>query len=107
MTTTEKLARANRLCGFRTRYEVAAICDDGRRYLLAYTSQKSRRGLWNSLTERLEDGSLDRVIGTRAVDWCKPASKGARLGQWTVQFTGRTQRDCYCGTELEFLADVA
>jgi len=100
----QRLARISR---YRTAYEIHAEHADGRKYLIAYTPRKGRRGILHALESRLADGSLDRVIGSRDLTWGERASDGCGLGEWAIEFTGRTQREAYIGGELTFLADVA
>lgn len=105
---TDTLQRKlERIARYRTRYELVAEHKDGRRYLVIYTDRRSRAGLYSALVARLNDGSLDRVLGSRVVDYAKRATDGATIGDWRIYFSGRTQRDCYLGGELPFLSDVA
>lgn len=102
-TLEQRLAR---LKHYSTRYELIAEHPDGRRYLVIYTTRRSRAGLQDGLLARLEDGSLDRVIGTREMTYGRRAADGVTMGDWRVRFSGRTQRECYIQGELTFLADA-
>ncbi len=77
--------------GTRTCYELTAEHLDGRRLLVAYTDRKTRHTLCMALQDRIEH--VDRVIQTRAVDWCDRAAGGAVMAGWRICWSGRTERE--------------
>lgn len=99
-TLSDRLAA---LKNYATRYEVAATHPDGRRLLVVYTPRKSRRGIlaFNPNTAR----ALVAVCG--ADSFTKGKGGAILIGEWTVDFTGRTQREALTVGELPFVQDVA
>ncbi len=96
-TLEEKLAR---LRNHHTRYELAMWCGD-RKILIAYTP---RRG-WAGITAAIQS-KADAIVAAAGADYIrfgKRASDGATLGDWTINFTGRTQREAYIQGELEYV----
>jgi len=97
------LERLERLKNYRTRYELAAIRGD-QKILISYTSRPNRRGIWDSLYARAA-----AVVALTGVDIAKPAgksSKGLIMGDWSIRFTGRTQREAIIGGELPYVGTI-
>ena len=87
------------------RLEDVATHADGRKVLIRYTSRKGRRGLYDALTQG-EPAKLCAFLGADHIDFAKKASDGGKMGEWTVRFSGRTQRDAIIGGELPFYLDA-
>ena len=85
-----------------TLYELAVERDD-RRILICYSQRRTRGGIYRALSDRLEH--VERVIGTKAINWSKRARDGATMGQWRIFWTGRTERDARSGTALPYIGD--
>ena len=101
MTTRDKLIAK---CGQVTRYELA-LChkDDGRRFLVAYQHNRSRRSLADTYRERLE--SIEAITGAVEFNWAQRAAGGIFSDAWVIKFTQRTQRDAIAQGELPFIMD--
>ena len=113
-TTCERLVtpmktsfeRIQALKHYRTLYEIVVEHSDGRRLLVAYSSQNSRSGLLDAMRSR----------GPEIVAYCGLsddanivfAGGGATISDagktWSVRFSGRTQRECIRSGELQRLA---
>lgn len=89
-----------------TRYELAAVHPDGRKILIAYTRQKSRNGIWNAVTEDHRMQKIIALVGAADCEFLKPATAGLQMSEWTIKFTGRTQRDALLSGELAFVLDL-
>lgn len=104
MTTTEKL---NRLHNGPTRYELVAEKGD-ERILIAYSMRTGRRAL---LTAAQKHGhallAMMKLDDNTKFEFLKPAAKGAKVGDWTIRFSGRTQRDAISNGELPWIVDRA
>lgn len=84
-----------------TRYEVAAIHTDGRRFLVGYTARKSLQGL---LAVVQSNGSkvcdLIELGATDEADIARSAGGKISFKNWTVRFSGRTVKDARNEGEL-------
>lgn len=90
-----------------TLYELVAAHPDGRACLVAYCSRKGRRDIWIAVTKN--DSRREAIInltGAKDIHFAKRSADGARMGDWLIKFSGRTQRDCQ-RSELPFVCDVA
>lgn len=94
--------RLARLKNYRTRYELIATNADGRKVLVRYTSRVGRRGLYDALTQDAEQ--ICQFFGTDSIHFGKRAADGATMGEWTIKFSGRTQREAILCGELPFYA---
>lgn len=99
---TKRLGPSGVAVGRATLYELVAE-RDGRRILVAYCQSRTRRGLYNALSNRLDH--IQRVIGTKAIDWADRARDGATMGAWRVWWTGRTERDARASGTLPYIGD--
>jgi len=94
------------LVNYPTRYEVV-LSNGQTSYLVAYTARKSRRGLMSCI--RQHGPAILRI--TELSESARFTFNGsiAQLGEnnWTVRFSGRTQRDALCTrSELQFVEDI-
>jgi hypothetical protein len=96
--------RLDRLKNRRTLYELAAVLAD-RKVLVAYCGRRGRSGLWHACVKRGPE--LAALCGTDRLTFATRAGDGATMGDWTIRFTGRTQRECYIEGELPFVCDVS
>ena len=90
-----------------TRYEITAVHEDGRSFLIAYAGGSPSRyrllsamqGQGDTIIARLAIGETDQItFGT------KPRPH-AKVNGWTIAYTGRTQREIRTlGTEHVFIA---
>lgn len=106
MSSTD-YSKRERLLRQPTRYELIAELGE-RRVLIAYCMRQGRHTL---LTAAQKHGQalIDFMgIGPEArIEFLKPASAGARIGEWRIRWSGRTQRDAV-GSELPWIgAEVA
>ena len=76
--------------GARTLYELAIEKGD-RRFLVMYTSNRSRRLLLDSCRKHGE--KLVALTGADELTLAKRAGDGATMGDWRIRWTGRTQRE--------------
>ena len=99
-----RLARISR---YRTRYEIEIVSPTGRHWLLCYAERCSRRAGMEIIRERAarivaagcpEDADCEITRGPHGWRYV--------MAGWTVQPTGRTQRECFMAGELDFLEDV-
>lgn len=103
MTTLQD--RLARLKNYSTRYELLAIHRDYK-VLLCYTSRRTRAGVVDAIRNR--GAELVALTGSENFTFGKNATDGVRLGEWTIKFTGRTQRECIIqDDEYPFILDVA
>lgn len=99
----EKLARIKNRT---TKYElVATNKTTGQKVLVGYT-QKGRPGLLNMLRKNAEEAVALLAGGVDRIDFAKKASDGATMGDWLINFSGRTQREAIIGGELVFFVDA-
>lgn len=89
-----------------TRYEITATHPDGRCLLIGYTARKSRFGLLNLM--RQHSGKIIQTLNIGEHDMVHFATKPrvhCTMGEWTIGFTGRTQRDVRsAGHEHQWIA---
>lgn len=97
MTTQEKLIRIR---NYGTRYELVASHPDGRKVLVGYTPRRGRSGLFDMLAKNGE--AWVKFSGAENITFGKRVSDGAVSGEWSIKFSGRTQRDAICNGELPF-----
>jgi hypothetical protein len=82
-----------------TRYEIVAT-NGARTILVGYAARKNQRGLIDMLTQTVDDIAmmrlhrLARATGTAPSSWEAFArTPEIKSGDWTVTFSGRTQRE--------------
>lgn len=105
----ETLAKLDAIKYHSTRYELTISHPDGRRYLVAYTPRKNRAGIFDAISEATRGPWLVAKTGDQDIHFAKRVADGATMGEWTINFTGRTQRDCVLGTggpALTYILDV-
>jgi hypothetical protein len=101
MTTMEKLKRLHR---GPTRYELIAECGENR-VLIAYSMRTGRHSLLTACQKHGQ--ALIAMIGmddNARIEFLKPASRGAKIGDWSIRFSGRTQREAI-QSELPWIGD--
>ena len=76
-----------------TLYEIVATHADGRKLLIAYSIRRSRRALVDALRSDKRVDDVLRVLGD-AFEYAGRAGDGLRIGDWAVNFSGRTMKDC-------------
>jgi hypothetical protein len=98
-----------------TRYEIIATNGE-RTILVGYTSRKNQRGILDMLTAKLDDVEFARLYMLATATKTQPSSWEAfgrkpevASGDWTVKFSGRTQREvCTLGElALSIYAETA
>ena len=104
MLTETQIKKLARLYNRRTMYELAAIHTDGRRVLIAYSDGKGRRDVWNCCHNRAT--AVVALTGSEIFDFGKRAADGAVIGEWSIRFTGRTEREAIMEGELAYVRDV-
>ena len=101
MTTLERLER---LQGGPTRYELIAECGE-QRILIKYCMRRSRSTLFSAIQKHGPALiALTGMTDDAYVEFLKPASKGAKIGDWSIRFSGRTQREAI-STPLPWIGD--
>lgn len=88
--------------GARTLYELIVERGDNR-ILVMYTSSRGRRMLLDCARKHAD--KLTALTGTDSLDFAKRASAGATMGEWTLRWTGRTQREAY-DSRLPWVGDL-
>lgn len=84
------------LVNYGTKYELT-ISRDHQTFLLAYTMRHGRADLVRAIRNRGE--MLLRVLALAEdarFEFISTKQPKARLGDWTIEFTGRTQKDAIC-----------
>jgi hypothetical protein len=104
MLTENQNRRLQSLHNRYTNYEVAIIHPNGVRCLVAYTS-KTRDALIRALRDDRRASYLVRFAGSENFHIAKPASAGVTLGEWSIRFTGRTERQAILEGELPYFKE--
>ena len=91
-----KLAR---LKNYRTRYELA-MTRGGQKLLVCYTDQRGRPGIISAVQSRVS--AMIWRTGVDRIDFAEFSDDGATMGEWSIRFTGRTQRQAYIEGALEY-----
>ncbi len=103
MTKSEQLAR---LTNRATRYELALINGDTR-ILVMYSHGRARHDLLKCCRTHGEAiVALACPTGEELLTFAPKAADGAKIGPWSIRFTGRTQREAIIEGELPFIGDV-
>lgn len=94
------------LVNYGTKYEVV-LERNSQRYLVAYCAGKSKAIMVRAIRQRgaaiLAITQLDESAA-----FTFTSNTSARLGDWIVKFSGRTQKDAICTrTELPYVGTVA
>lgn len=115
MLTTEQTRKLISMKNRATLYELAAI-KGNRQILIAYSHSRSRMGLLAAVRKRGPEVIMAlELTDTDLLEFSKPVRdfsilatrNNARIGEWAVGFTGRTQHDAIVQGELEYVGDVA
>jgi hypothetical protein len=83
-----------------TRYELVATHPDGRKVLVGYTPRRGRSGLFDMLATN--GVAWVKFANAENITFGKRVADGAISGDWSINFSGRTQRDAICSGELPF-----
>jgi hypothetical protein len=106
--TPELTRRLERLKNRSTLYECIAV--NGERTVLLFYGDKNQAGFrrWlrrdnQSYAQRLVD-----LTGSKTIDWADKPFRGTigTIGEWTIKFSGRTQREALIAGEHVFVMDV-
>jgi len=99
MLTVATGARLQALHGYATAYEITATNGADVR-LVAYTRQKSRHGILRAL-QRRGQMIIDQhnITEETPSTWGPRAADGLTLGQWSIKFSGRTEREALIAGE--------
>ncbi len=95
--------RLSRIRNRRTLYELVVSHPDGRRVLLGYADRHSRNMLLRMA--RKHGQRLADLTGEEQLTFAKFSRDGARIGEWSIKWTSRTQREAIIEGELPFIAD--
>jgi hypothetical protein len=101
-TTLERLAR---LQNYPTRYELVAERGETR-VLIAYSMRTGRHALL--IAAQKHGPALIAMMGLTddaRIVFLKPARLGARIGEWSIRFSGRTQREAIAA-ELPWIGEM-
>lgn len=99
--TETQVARLARIARYDTRHEIT-LSNGTDAYLVAYTARRSQAGLTACVFDAERAPAIARITG--ATDATKTKT-GWALGGWTIQFSGRTQRDAIMSGEHKFILD--
>lgn len=97
------IAKLARIQNRDTRYEVRAT-NGSQSVLVGYTPRKGRAGIHSIVTKHAE--AITRFMDADSIYFERRAADGAKMGNWKINFSGRTQRDAYIGGELPFFLDL-
>lgn len=95
-----KLQRLEALKHYSSRYELVATHPDGRKVLVGYTPRRGRSGLFDMLAKN--GVAWVKFSGSENITFGKRVADGAISGKWSINFSGRTQREAICNGELPF-----
>jgi len=98
-----QIARLNRLKRYSTRYELIATHPDGRKVLVGYT-RKGRDGMLSMMRKNGE--AWVKFSGCEDIHFARRVGDGATSGEWTINFSGRTQREAIMEGELPFFPEL-
>ncbi len=105
---TSTLTRLENLHNQPTRYELALERGDTR-IRICYSMRTGRHSLLTACQKHGQ--TIVDYIGMddkATMEFLKPAARGARIGEWSIRFTGRTQRDAISTqSELPWIGDFA
>lgn len=93
-----------RLRNHATLYELV-MTRGNERILIAYSSGKGRTDIWRSVTSDKRVKAIIAKAGTENLTFGKKVVDGAMMGEWKINFTGRTQREAISEGELPYIAD--
>jgi hypothetical protein len=96
MTAQERLAS---MTNRATLYEIAMSKGDTR-YLLCYTNRRGRAALFDAVARDAAREAVKSLTGTDQIHFARRSADGATMGEWRIQFTGRTQREAIGHGEL-------
>lgn len=102
--TTEQMTRLQSLKNYGTTYEVTIRHPDGRRYRVCYCGRNSRTGL--IMAARRNGARLVKLTGSEEMKTGKRSSDGVAIGDWNLNYSGRTERECITSNELEWIGAV-
>ncbi len=105
MLTAKQTHRLERLRNRGTLYELVAVHAESRQTILVgYGGNRShgRQALRRICEERID--SIRQFAGCQDVRMGKGAS--ATCGEWTISWSGRTQRECIIEGERDFILDL-
>jgi hypothetical protein len=104
-TQAEKIEKLAEIQGTRTYYELAIVKGD-ERYLYCYSADKGRQPLIRCVVDNLKRAELT-VRFTGSENFTIPRDKNAKMtvGDWTIEWTGRTQRQAISEGELTFFGN--
>jgi hypothetical protein len=101
--TPELERKLERLRHYSTRYEVVGRNGDVT-ILAGYTSKKTRHGLLGMVRQHGE--AWVEYANSTSLQFRGKAADGVQVGEWTITFSGRTQREAYIAGEHPFVLDV-
>lgn len=89
--------------GESTRYELALVRGD-ERILIRYTYARALRNVLGAMSDHAD--RIVKLTGAEKWDFINPKRRadGLKLGEWTLRFTGRTQREAYAAP-LPFIVE--
>jgi TnpA family transposase len=102
MTTTME-AKLARLKNYATRYELA-MTRGSESYLVTYATSRSRGTIFKAVARF--GPKVVALTGDEELHFARKSADGATTGEWTIRYTGRTQRDAILGGELPFIGDL-
>ena len=104
MTSTQS-ARLAAIANRYTRYEVIAQRDNGERVRIGYTMHRSRHGLLQVLRAHADQVIALTNCGENTMMTAgSRASDGFRINDWSLRFTGRTERQAILEGEHQSFA---
>ena len=98
--TDLQIAKLARIKNYHSRYEIV-LTDGTQKFLVLYTSRRSKRGLYAAANQRRE--ALASITGEDGY-WVVNGKTSPQMGDgdWRIFFSGRTQRECILDGELPF-----
>lgn len=106
LTQAKKIEKLAAIQGQSTYYEIAIVRGD-ERYLFCYSAPTGRHALISCVVDnRKRCELLVRFAGVD--DFTITRGKNAKMtvGDWSIEWTGRTQRQAISHGELEFFGNI-
>ncbi len=107
LVTPELTRRLERLRNRPTCYECVAVKGD--RTVLLFYGDKNQAGFrrWLRRDDQMFAQRLVDLTGSKTIDWASKPFRGTvgTMGEWTIKFSGRTQREALIEGTHPFLMD--
>lgn len=103
------LERLERIKNRQTAYELTITHPDGRKFLVCYSCRQGREAIFDAVSNEDRVAAIVKLTGDGDIHFAPRAADGATMGDWSIRFSGRTQRECILGSggpELEYIGNL-